>query len=213
MFNWFIQKTPTMVSESDALPDNPTAIRVSPTHCVTNNATVGPFPENLEVAIFAMGCFWGAERRFWQQDGVWSTQVGYAGGFTKNPTYKQVCAGRTGHTEVVQVVFDPETITYAQLLKVFWEAHDPTQGNRQGNDVGTQYRSAIYVTTDAQLQQATESSEQFQEGLSAKGYGDITTEIAQDVVFYYAEDYHQQYLHKNLNGYCGLRGTGVECRI
>ena len=213
MFNWFIQKSPTIVSESDALPDNSHAIRVSPTHCVTSNATVGPFPENLEVAIFAMGCFWGAERRFWQQDGVWSTQVGYAGGFTKHPTYKQVCSGRTGHTEVVQVIFDPETISYAQLLKVFWEAHDPTQGNRQGNDVGTQYRSAIYATTDEQLQQATESSEQFQEGLSAKGYGEITTEIAQDVVFYYAEDYHQQYLHKNPNGYCGLRGTGVECKL
>ena len=164
MFSWFTQKSPTMVSKEEALPDNSTAITVSPIHCVTSNPTVGPFPEHLEVAIFAMGCFWGAERRFWQQDGVWSTQVGYAGGFTKHPTYKQVCSGRTGHTEVVQVVFDPETISYAQLLKVFWEAHDPTQGNRQGNDVGTQYRSAIYATTDKPLKQATESSVQFQEG-------------------------------------------------
>ena len=213
MFSWFTQKAPTMVAESDALPDNATAIRVSPTHCLTNNATVAPFPEHLEIAIFAMGCFWGAERRFWQQNGVWSTQVGYAGGFTKNPTYKQVCSGQTGHTEVVQVVFDPTIISYEQLLKVFWEAHDPTQVNRQGNDVGTQYRSAIYTTTDEQFELAKASSASFQEGLQTKGFGSIATEIGQDMVFYYAEDYHQQYLHKNPNGYCGLRGTGVECRI
>ena len=213
MFNWFTPAKPKMVTAETALPHNDTAIEVSPVHCVTNNRTVAPFPNNLEVAIFAMGCFWGAERRFWQQDGVWSTQVGYAGGFTKHPTYKQVCSGKTGHTEVVQVVFDPTQTTYAKLLKVFWEAHDPTQGHRQGNDVGTQYRSAIYATSDEQLKEAQTSAEAFQEGLQAKGYGEITTEIAKDVVFYYAEDYHQQYLHKNPNGYCGLRGTGVECRI
>ena len=149
MFSWFTP-TPQMVSEDKALPDNPNPIRVSPIHCVNNNPTMGPFPEHLEVAMFAMGCFWGAERRFWKHDGVWSTQVGYAGGYTRNPTYKQVCAGQTGHTEVVQVVYDPTVITFQQLLKVFWEAHDPTQGNRQGNDVGTQYRSAIYTTTDEQ---------------------------------------------------------------
>ncbi len=213
MFNWFTRPTPTMVSAESALPDNSEPISCAATHCVTGNATHAPFPAHLEVAIFAMGCFWGAERRFWQQDGVWSTQVGYAGGFTKHPTYKQVCSGKTGHTEVVQVVFHPTQITYAQLLKVFWEAHDPTQGHRQGNDVGTQYRSAIYATSDEQIRAAKTSAKAFQEGLQAKGYGEITTEIDKDVVFYYAEDYHQQYLHKNPNGYCGLRGTGVECRV
>ena len=213
MFNWFTRPAPQMVSEADALPDNPNPIRVSAIHCVNNNSTIGPFPEHLDVAIFAMGCFWGAERRFWQQEGVWSTQVGYAGGYTKNPTYKQVCAGQTGHTEVVQVVYDASVITFQQLLKVFWEAHDPTQGNRQGNDVGTQYRSAIYTTTAEQFELANKSSVAFQEGLQTKGYGGITTEINKDVPFFYAEDYHQQYLHKNPNGYCGLRGTGVECRI
>ena len=213
MFNWFTRPAPQMVSEADALPDNPNPIRVSAIHCVNNNSTIGPFPEHLDVAIFAMGCFWGAERRFWQQEGVWSTQVGYAGGYTKNPTYKQVCAGQTGHTEVVQVVYDASVITFQQLLKVFWEAHDPTQGHRQGNDVGTQYRSAIYTTTAKQFEQANASSVAFQDGLETKGYGNITTEINKDVPFFYAEDYHQQYLHKNPNGYCGLRGTGVECRI
>ena len=213
MFNWFTPAAPKMVTANTALPHNESVIEVSPVHCVTQNSTTGPFPEHLETTIFAMGCFWGAERRFWQQDGVWSTQVGYAGGFTKHPTYKQVCSGKTGHTEVVRVVFDATKISYEQLLKVFWEAHDPTQGHRQGNDVGTQYRSAIYATTDSQLSLAQASAEQFQAGLSVKGYGKITTEIAKDVEFFYAEDYHQQYLHKNPNGYCGLRGTGVECRI
>ena len=213
MFNWFTRPAPQMVSETEALPDNPNPIHVSHIHCVNNNSTIGPFPEQLDVAIFAMGCFWGAERRFWQQEGVWSTQVGYAGGYTKNPTYKQVCAGQTGHTEVVQVVYDASVITFQQLLKVFWEAHDPTQGNRQGNDVGTQYRSAIYTTSAEQFELANTSSVAFQEGLKTKGYGGITTEINKDVPFFYAEDYHQQYLHKNPNGYCGLRGTGVECRI
>ena len=213
MFNWFTPASPKMVTESTAIPDNSTQLVVSSLHCVTNNSTLEPFPEHLHIAIFAMGCFWGAERRFWQQDGVWSTQVGYAGGFTKHPTYKQVCTGKTGHTEVVRVVFDSTKIAYETLLKVFWEAHDPTQGYRQGNDVGTQYRSAIYATTETQLSLAQASAQQFQEGLSAKGYGEITTEIAKDVTFFYAEDYHQQYLYKNPNGYCGLRGTGVECNL
>ena len=213
MFNWFTRPAPQMVTAETALPHNPAAITVNQTHLVTGNSTIGPFPEHLEVAIFAMGCFWGAERRFWQQPGVWSTQVGYAGGFTENPTYEQVCSGRTGHTEVVQVVFDPSITSYAALLKVFWEAHDPTQGFRQGNDVGTQYRSAIYTTNDRQLEAARASAKDFQTGLDNQGFGEITTEIRCGVDFFYAEDYHQQYLHKNPNGYCGLRGTGVECRI
>ncbi len=209
----FSRPEPKMVTPENAIPDSSVAIQVAATHTVTGNSTIAPFPEHLEVGVFAMGCFWGAERRFWQQDGVWSTQVGYAGGYTSNPTYKEVCSGRTGHTEVVQVVFDPTKISYAQLLKVFWEAHDPTQGFRQGADVGTQYRSAIYATTDAQLEAAEASKQAFQTGLSAQGYGAITTEVRQDVTFYYAEDYHQQYLDKNPGGYCGLKGTGVSCSI
>ncbi len=215
MFNWFSRPTPEMVTADTALAHNTTPISVNPVHVITGHSTIEPFPEHLEVAIFAMGCFWGAERRFWQQQGVWSTQVGYAGGFTEHPTYKQVCSGQTGHTEVVRVIFDPTLISYGDLLKVFWEAHDPTQGYRQGNDVGTQYRSAIYATSQNQLQQAEHSARTFQTGLQDKGYGEITTEIRKDVVFFYAEDYHQQYLapSKNPNGYCGLRGTGVACRI
>lgn len=209
----FSRPEPKMVKPEDAIPNSSVPIEVSETHCVTGNPTIGPFPEDLEVAIFALGCFWGAERRFWQQDGVWSTQAGYAGGYTTHPTYKEVCSGRTGHTEVVQVVFDPAKITYARLLKVFWEAHDPTQGFRQGNDVGTQYRSAIYATTDAQLEAAQASKVDFQNGLRDNGFGAITTEIDKDKVFYYAEDYHQQYLQKNPGGYCGLRGTGVTCSL
>jgi len=213
MFSWFNPKPVEMISPDKALPDNPHPIKVAPIHCVTGNSCLAPFPEHLEIAVFAMGCFWGAERRFWQQDGVWSTQVGYAGGYTKHPGYKQVCSGLTGHTEVVRVVFDPALISYTQLLQVFWEAHDPTQGYRQGNDVGTQYRSAIYATSETQLQAAQDSATLFQVGLSAKGFAAITTEIKKDVPFYYAEDYHQQYLYKNPNGYCGLRGTGVECKL
>ena len=209
----FSRPTPKMVTQKEAIPGSSVVIQVTPVHTVTGNSTIAPFPEHLEVGVFAMGCFWGAERRFWQQDGVWSTQVGYAGGFTSNPTYKEVCSGQTGHTEVVQVVFDPSKISYAQLLKVFWEAHDPTQGFRQGADVGTQYRSAIYATTDAQLEAAEASKQAFQDGLRDEGYGAITTEIRQDVAFYYAEDYHQQYLDKNPGGYCGLKGTGVSCSI
>jgi len=183
-------------------------------HAVLGTPLQPPFPEGLEVAVFGLGCFWGAERLFWQRDGVFSTAVGYAGGTIPYPTYEEVCTGATGHAEVVQVVFDPATISYADLLPVFWEEHDPTQGNRQGNDVGTQYRSAIFATSPQQLEQAQRSRDAYQERLAAAGYGPITTEIAQldpERELYYAEDYHQQYLHKVPNGYCGLRGTGVAC--
>jgi len=170
-----------------------------------------PFPAGLEEAVFALGCFWGAERKFWQQSGVYSTAVGYAGGFTKNPTYQEVCSGRTGHAEVVLVVFDPKKISYEQLLRVFWESHDPTQGMRQGNDVGTQYRSAIYVNSDAQRRAAEASRDRYNADLAKHGFPPITTEIRDAGPFYYAEDYHQQYLAKNPGGYCGLGGTGVKC--
>jgi len=182
-------------------------------HVVLGNPLEPPFPEGYGVAVFGLGCFWGAERAFWQTPGVWSTAVGYAGGFTPNPTYEEVCTGRTGHTEAVQVVFDPAVLSYRDLLKVFWEAHDPTQGNRQGNDVGTQYRSAVYVFDDAQRAAADETRTMFADKLRKAGYGEITTEIAPAGEFYYAEDYHQQYLYKNPNGYCGLGGTGVSCPI
>jgi peptide-methionine (S)-S-oxide reductase len=181
-------------------------------HAVTGHPIAPPFPEGLEQAIFAMGCFWGAERKFWQAPGVYSTAVGYAGGFTPNATYREVCSGMTGHTEVVLVVFDPVRTSYEALLRIFWEHHDPTQGMRQGNDVGTQYRSAIYCTSPAQLRLARASQAQYQERLTAAGYGPITTEVAEAPAFYYAEDYHQQYLAKNPNGYCGLGGTGVTCQ-
>lgn len=196
-------------SPEQALPGRDFAVEVPLTHLVTGNPLQGPFAGHLEVAVFAMGCFWGAERRFWQQAGVWSTAVGYAGGFTPNPTYEEVCSGLTGHTEVVLVVFDPAITDFAKLLKVFWEAHDPTQGMRQGNDVGTQYRSAIYTTSEEQLAQAKQSAEVFGQALSDKGFGPISTEIGLVPNFFYAEPYHQQYLVKNPNGYCGLRGTGV----
>jgi peptide-methionine (S)-S-oxide reductase len=165
----------------------------------------------LEQAVFGLGCFWGAERKFWQLPGVFTTAVGYAGGATPNPTYKEVCSGQTGHTEVVLVVFNPSKVTYEQLLKTFWENHDPTQGMRQGNDVGTQYRSAIYTHSDAQRKAAERSRDDYQKALGAHGFGGVTTEIRDAPVFYYAEDYHQQYLHKNPNGYCGIGGTGVKC--
>jgi peptide-methionine (S)-S-oxide reductase len=186
---------------------------VAPKHTVTGGPMEPPFPAGSEVAVFGLGCFWGAERKFWQQKGVLSTQVGYAGGTTPNPTYKEVCSGRTGHTEVVQVVFDPKVVSYEALLKVFWENHDPTQGMRQGNDVGTQYRSAIYAVTPAQKEEADRSRHAFQKALTAAGHGAITTEIAPLATFYYAEDYHQQYLDKNPDGYCGLGGTGVSCPV
>ncbi|XP_077345397.1 mitochondrial peptide methionine sulfoxide reductase isoform X4 [Lithobates pipiens] len=182
-------------------------------HHVNGNPTVEPFPEGTQMAIFGMGCFWGAERKFWKQKGVFSTQVGFAGGHTPNPSYQEVCSGRTGHAEVVRVVYKPEDISYEKLLKVFWENHNPTQGMRQGNDVGTMYRSAIYTYTKEQLEAALKSKEDYQKELTAKGYGNITTEIREETSFYYAEDYHQQYLSKIPNGYCGLGGTGVSCPI
>ncbi|WP_165666022.1 peptide-methionine (S)-S-oxide reductase MsrA [Metapseudomonas otitidis] len=194
---------------AQALPGRETPMPVPEAHYVNGHPLQAPFPADLEQAVFGLGCFWGAERRFWQQEGVWSTAVGYAGGHTPNPTYDEVCSGLTGHTEVVLVVFDPRVISYERLLAVFWEAHNPTQGMRQGNDIGTQYRSAIYCTSDAQLQAARASEARFQAELDKAGYGAITTEIAEAPAFYYAEAYHQQYLAKNPNGYCGLGGTGV----
>jgi len=199
----------TLISAEDALPGRDQPIPVVHNHYVSGQSIQSPFADNLQQAVFAMGCFWGAERRFWQQQGVVSSAVGYAGGFTPNPTYDEVCSGLTGHTEVVLVVYDPEVISFQALLKVFWESHDPTQGMRQGNDRGTQYRSAIYCTDQNQLDQALASAESVQNLLQERGYGEITSEICQAPSFYYAEDYHQQYLAKNPNGYCGLRGTGI----
>ncbi|XP_016324780.1 mitochondrial peptide methionine sulfoxide reductase [Sinocyclocheilus anshuiensis] len=187
--------------------------RVKAKHDVNGNRTVPPFPEGLQMVLFGMGCFWGAERKFWVQKGVYSTQVGYSGGYTPNPTYEEVCTGKTGHAEVVRVVYEPEKINFAQLLKVFWESHDPTQGMRQGNDVGATYRSTIYAYTQEQLDQALHSKDEYQKMLTEEGFGAITTEITMTKEFYYAEDYHQQYLSKNPNGYCGLGGTGVSCPI
>jgi len=198
-----------LISAEDALPGRDQAIPIVHNHYVSGQSIQSPFADNLQQAVFAMGCFWGAERRFWQQQGVVSSAVGYAGGFTPNPTYDEVCSGLTGHTEVVLVVYDPEVISFQALLKVFWESHDPTQGMRQGNDRGTQYRSAIYCTDQNQLDQALASAESVQNLLQERGYGEITSEICQAPSFYYAEDYHQQYLAKNPNGYCGLRGTGI----
>ena len=199
----------TMVKAEDALAGSDQPIDVTNCHLITQQPIQPPFAQHLQQAVFAMGCFWGAERRFWQQSGVVSTAVGYAGGFTTNPSYHQVCSGQTGHTEVVLVVFDPQQINYSQLLKVFWESHDPTQGMRQGNDVGTQYRSAIYCSDASQLQQAKDSAKVVQSLLNDRGYGAITSEIRSAPIFYYAEDDHQQYLAKHPLGYCGLRGTGI----
>ena len=196
-------------SAEQALPGRETPISVPEAHFVNGNPLKGPFPAGLQTAIFGLGCFWGAERRFWQQPGVWTTAVGYAGGYTPNPTYEETCSGLTGHAEVVLVVFDPKLTSYEELLKVFWEVHNPTQGMRQGNDIGSQYRSVIYCTDEQQLAAAKLSQEQFQEQLRKAGLGDITTEIAHAPTFYYAEAYHQQYLAKNPEGYCGLGGTGV----
>ena len=200
-----------MVSAEDALAGRTEKMPVARTHVVLGTRMVPPFPLGIETVIVGMGCFWGAERKFWQAKGVYTTAVGYAGGFTPNPTYEEACSGLTGHTEAVLVAFDPAVITFGQVLKIFWESHNPTQGMRQGNDVGTQYRSAIYWTTDAQRAAAEASRDAYQAQLAAARYGDITTEIAPAGEFYYAEDYHQQYLHKNPNGYCGLGGTGVAC--
>lgn len=196
-----------------ALPGRSEPMQVPAAHFVNGNALQAPFPAGLEQAVFALGCFWGAERRFWQQAGVWTTAVGYAGGHTPNPTYDETCSGLTGHTEVVLVVFDPQLTSYEALLKVFWEAHNPTQGMRQGNDIGTQYRSAIYCYGDAQLTAAQASQAQFQAALEQAGFGPITTEVRPAPPFYYAEAYHQQYLAKNPEGYCGIGGTGVTCPI
>ena len=186
---------------------------VPASHFVNAHPIAPPFPAGLEQAVFGLGCFWGAERKFWQAPGVYTTAVGYAGGYTPNATYREVCSGMTGHTEVVLVVFDPRVTSYDEMLKVFWESHDPTQGMQQGNDVGTQYRSAVYTSSDDQREKAVASREMFQDRLAAAGYDRITTEIAPAPPFYYAEDYHQQYLAKNPNGYCGLGGTGVSCPI
>ena len=197
----------------DALAGRDTTMPVPERHFVLGTPIAPPFPDGLEQAVFGLGCFWGAERKFWEADGVFTTAVGYAGGFTPNPTYQEVCSGRTGHTEAVLVVFDPARISYDALLKIFWEAHDPTQGMRQGNDVGTQYRSAIYTTNDAQATAAAASHDMFERVLADAGYGPITTEIAPAGPFSYAEEYHQQYLAKNPGGYCGLGGTGVSCPV
>lgn len=202
-----------MPTPETALPGRSESIKVSAKHDVNGNRTVPPFPEGTQMVMFGMGCFWGAERKFWKQKGVYSTQVGYSGGYTPNATYEEVCTGRTGHAEVVRVVYHPEKISFGGLLKVFWESHDPTQGMRQGNDVGTTYRSTIYTYTQQQLEEALASKDQYQKVLTEEGFGPITTEISEAKPFYYAEDYHQQYLSKNPHGYCGLGGTGVTCPI
>ncbi|MBE9058124.1 MULTISPECIES: peptide-methionine (S)-S-oxide reductase MsrA [Sphaerospermopsis] len=206
-------KKVAMPTPEQALPGRTAKMPVPATHFVNNNPLKPPFPEGMETAMFGLGCFWGAERKFWQQNGVYSTGVGYAAGYTPNPTYREVCTGMTGHNEVVFVVFDPKVITYSQLLKVFWESHDPTQGMRQGNDVGTQYRSGIYVYSPEQKQLAEASRDAYEQALVKAGYGKITTEILDAPEFYYAEDYHQQYLAKNPGGYCGLGGTNVACPV
>jgi peptide-methionine (S)-S-oxide reductase len=208
-----IRHKTTMVDSSSALPGRDREIPVSDRHAVLGTPLKPPFPEGLQQAIFGMGCFWGAERIFWQAPGVYTTAVGYAGGYTTNPTYEEVCGGRTGHSEVVLVVFDPAKTSYGEMLKLFWESHDPTQGMRQGNDIGTQYRSALYWTTDQERAAAEASREAYTERLSGAGFPQITTEIAQAGPFYYAEDYHQQYLHKNPAGYCGIGGTGISCPV
>ncbi len=202
-----------LVEPEKALPGRDTPIPVPDRHFVLGTPLKPPFPDGLQTAVVGMGCFWGAERVFWQAKGVYSTAVGYAGGYTPNPTYEETCSGKTGHTEAVLVVFDPEQITYEEILKRFWENHDPTTGMRQGNDVGTQYRSAIYTTDPSQLAAVEATRSAFGERLKDKGYGEITTEVAELGEFYYAEDYHQQYLAKVPNGYCGLGGTGVSCPI
>ena len=208
-----LRRKSTMPSEATALPGRRTPLEVPETHFVNGRRIIPPFPAGLREAVFGMGCFWGAERLFWQLPGVYSTAVGYAGGFTPNPTYEEVCTGDTGHAEVVRVIYDPAKVTYQDLLKVFWESHDPTQGMRQGNDTGTQYRSAIYASSPEQREAAEQSKRIYQARLTAAGRGAITTEIRDAPQFFYAEDYHQQYLAKNPFGYCGLGGTGVSCQI
>jgi peptide-methionine (S)-S-oxide reductase len=209
LFN--IRRKHRMPTPETALPGRAEAMPVPAAHFVNGNPLRGPFPEHLQQAVFGMGCFWGVERKFWQLPGVFTTAAGYAAGLTPNPTYREVCSGQTGHNEVVLVVFDPAQVSYEDLLKVFWEGHDPTQGMRQGNDMGTQYRSGIYTFSDEQVWLADASRDVFQKALDKAGHGSITTEIVPVEAFYYAEDYHQQYLAKNPNGYCGLGGTGVSC--
>ncbi|MEO1319975.1 MAG: peptide-methionine (S)-S-oxide reductase MsrA [Pseudomonadota bacterium] len=209
----FARKPTGLPGPSDALPGRDTALPVADKHFVNGNRLTEPFPEHLEQAVFGLGCFWGAERVFWQMEGVYSTSVGYAGGYTPNPTYEEVCSGHTGHAEVVSVIFDPAVVSYDALLSAFWEAHDPTQGMRQGNDRGTQYRSAVYTASAAQLAAARSSRDSYQARLNDAGLGAITTEIAELGTYYFAEDYHQQYLAKNPGGYCGIGGTGVSCPI
>ncbi|MGA9595437.1 MAG: peptide-methionine (S)-S-oxide reductase MsrA [Acidimicrobiia bacterium] len=208
----WLKKT-NMPTADTALRGHADAMPVKGVHFVNGNTIVPPFPEGIEVAFFGMGCFWGAERIFWQTPGVFSTAVGYQGGFTPNPTYEEVCSGRTGHTEAVLVAYDPKQVSYEQLLRVFWEGHDPTQGMRQGNDVGTQYRSTVYTANPAQFAAAVASKDRYQAELRDAGYGAITTDIEPAPAFYHAEEYHQQYLAKNPNGYCGIGGTGVSCPI
>ena len=209
----FAKKLKSLLPAERTIPGRATPMDVPQKHFVNGNRLQPPFPAGLELAQFGMGCFWGAERKFWELPGVYSTAVGYAGGQTKNPTYEEVCTGFTNHTEAVLVVFDPKAVSYEELLKVFWESHNPTQGMRQGNDAGTQYRSAVYTYGEEQARLALQSKEAFQKALSAKGFGAITTEIRSAPEFYYAEEYHQQYLAKNPNGYCGLGGTGVSCPV
>ncbi len=209
----FANKTLELPTIDTALPGRANPIPTADNHFVNGRPLHGPYPQGLETAVFAMGCFWGVERIFWQIPGVWTTAVGYVAGVTTNPTYEEVCSGRTGHTEAVLVVFDPKVVTYSELLKAFWENHDPTQGMRQGNDIGTQYRSGIYATNDAQAAAAEASRLSYQQALSGRGYGRITTELAPAGPFYFAEAYHQQYLAKNPQGYCGIGGTGVSCPI
>jgi peptide-methionine (S)-S-oxide reductase len=210
---FFAKKSLELPTEATALPGRAQAIPTAETHYVNGHPLKGPYPEGFEKAYFAMGCFWGVERKFWQVPGVWVTAAGYQAGITPNPTYEEVCSGRTGHTESVLVVYDPKAVTYDELLKLFWENHDPTQGMRQGNDIGTQYRSGIYVVNDSQAGSAEASREAYQQALAAQGYDRITTEIEPAGPFYFAEDYHQQYLAKNPAGYCGIGGTGVTCPI
>ena len=209
----FMRKALEMPTRESALPGREQPIRTAERHFVNGRPLKGPYPEGAQLAQFAMGCFWGVERMYWGVPGVWVTAVGYAGGITPNPTYEEVCSGRTGQTETVLVVFEPQNVTYEDLLKVFWEGHDPTQGMRQGNDVGTQYRSAIFTYDEAQKLAAEASRDAYTKSLAAAGYGPITTEIAPAGPFYFAEDYHQQYLAKNPDGYCGLGGTGVGCPV
>ena len=213
MWKLFDRSSPRIPSPEECLPGRAEPMPVHGAHAALGTALTPPWPAGSEVAMFGLGCFWGAERKFWQLPGVVSTQVGYAAGSTPNPTYREVCSGRTGHNEVVRVVFDPAKVSYASLLKVFWESHDPTQGMQQGNDVGTQYRSGVYTFTDAQRDEALGARDVYQKLLRDKGFGDITTEVIPAPPFYYAEDYHQQYLWKNPDGYCGLGGTGVACPV